>query len=313
MAFKRDGWFVRGILILAIAALAAGSVAFAFGGRSASRSHNTASTQTTEEQTAKLQGTIDGYTAVLEREPDNQTALIGIIEAKGALNDLQGTVEPLERLASLNPDVAEYAIVLAQTKQQLEDLEGAAQIYRSILTKQPGNMRALEGLIDLLLSQERAEAAVGLLQDTLTTAEQNNELTPGSIDKLSVKLLLGQVFAQQEKLDEALKIYDEAITDTKAASPTQPDFRPILAKGLVLHEKGETTSAQALFDEALALTPAQYKDAVQKRIEATIAAAAETTEAAEETIEPTDESTTAPSAEEGPDSTGDASVAPPVE
>lgn len=312
MAFKRDGWFVRGILILAIAALAAGSVAFAFGGRSTSRTPD-AATPTTADQTAKLQGTIDGYSAVLEREPDNQTALIGIIEAKIALQDLEGTVEPLERLAELNPGVAEYSIALAQTKQQLEDLEGAAQVYRQVLTQNPGNVPALEGLVALLISQERTEAAVGLLRDTLATADQNNEINPGSIDQLSVKLLLGQVFVEQEKLDDALKMYDEAIADAKTVSPTQPDFRPTLAKGLVLQDKGDTAGAKTLFDEALALAPTQYKDGVQNLINQ------KTAPAADASGEALPEGDAAGEVEAGEveagevESTGDAPVAPPAE
>lgn len=294
--------------MLAVAALAAGSVAFAFNGRGGGNHSNTpAAAQTTEDQTAKLQGTIDGYSAVLEREPDNQTALIGIIEAKIALNDLAGTVEPLERLANLNPTVAEYSIALAQTKQQLEDLEGAAQVYRRVLTQNPGNVPALEGLVALLISQERTEAAVGLLRDTLATADSNNEITPGSIDKLSVKLLLGQVFAEQKKFDDALKMYDEAITDTKTASPTQPDFRPTLAKGLILQEQGDTSGAKALFEEALALAPTQYKDGVQQLINQRTAEPA--TEGETETA-PSEEDT---SATEGAEATGDAPVAPPAE
>ena len=266
MAFKRDSWLVKGVLIVAVAAFVAVPVLFAFNGRTSSRGANTPPAQTAADETTKLQGTIDGYKAVLEREPDNQTALAGIIEAKIKLGDLKGSVEPLERLAALNPDTPEYSILLAQTKQQLKDLEGAAQIYRQVLTKNPGSVPALEGLVALLISQDRSEAAVGLLKDTLTTADQTNELSPGSVDKLSVKLLLGQVYVEQKKFDDALNMYDEAIADAKAASPTQPDFRPTLAKGLVLQEQGDETAAKALFDESLAMAPTQYKDGVQKLI-----------------------------------------------
>jgi tetratricopeptide (TPR) repeat protein len=266
VAFKRDSWLIKGVLFLAVAAFIAVPVLFAFNGRTSNRGANPPPAQATVNDTAKLQGTIDGYKAVLEREPENQTALAGIIEAKVALGDLEGSVEPLEKLAALNPDTPEYSILLAQTKQQLNDLEGAAQIYRRVLTKNPGSVPALEGLVALLVSQDRATAAVGLLQDTLNTADQTNELAPGSVDKLSVKLLLGQVYVEQQKYDDALKMYDEAIADAKAASPTQPDFRPTLAKGLVLQEKGDTTAAKTLFDEALGMAPTQYKDGVQKLI-----------------------------------------------
>lgn len=302
MAFKKDSWLVKGVLILAVAAFVAVPVLFLFNGRPSTGGAKTPPAQTTADETTKLQGTIDGYKAVLEREPDNQTALAGIIDAQNKLGNLEGVLEPLERLAELNPDTPEYSILLAQTKQQLNDLEGAAQIYRRVLTKNPGSVPALEGLVALLVSQERTEAAVGLLRDTLNTADQTNELAPGSVDKLSVKLLLGQVFVEQEKYDDALKMYDEAIADAKAASPTLPDFRPTLAKALVLQEKGDTTAAKTLFDEALGMAPTQYKDGVQKLIREKTAPAA----AAEEGKDAAEKS-------EGNGSSGELPAAPPAE
>ncbi len=318
MAFKRDSWLVKGVLFLAVAAFVAVPILFAFNGRTSNSGANPPPQQAAVDETTKLQGTIDGYKAVLEREPENQTALAGIIEAKIALGDLKGSVEPLEKLASLNPDTPEYSILLAQTKQQLDDLEGAAQIYRRVLTQKPGSIPALEGLVALLVSQDRATAAVGLLQDTLNTADQTNELAPGSVDKLSVKLLLGQVFVEQEKFDDALKMYDEAIADAKAASPTQPDFRPTLAKGLVLQEQGDKTAAKALFDEALGMAPTQYKDGVQKLIaEKTAPAGAAATSSPDKSGDseglgvPAPGAAPAPSA--APDAAGDPPVAPPAE
>ena len=266
MAFKKDSWLVRGVLILAVGAFVAVGFAGVFSGRASSRNGSSAPTQNTEDVTQQLQGQIEGYKLVLEREPNNPAALAGIIDAQIRLGDLEGAVEPLEKLAELNPETPEYSILLAQTKQQLEDLEGAAQVYRRVLTQNPGSVPALEGLVALLISQERTEAAVGLLRDTLNTADQTNELAPGSVDKLSVKLLLGQVFVEQTKYDEALKMYDEAIADAAAASPTQPDFRPTLAKGLVLKEQNKDEEAQVLFDQALGMAPTQYKDGVQRLI-----------------------------------------------
>jgi tetratricopeptide (TPR) repeat protein len=271
MAFKRDSWLMRGLLILAVTT----SSLFAFNTHAASQETSTGKDQPTADQIAQLQATINAYKVVLEREPDNQTALVGIIEAQISLGDFEATVAPLERLAELNPNVPEYAILIAQTKQQLGDLEGAAQIYRSVLTQNPGNVVALEGIVALLISQERTEAAVGLLQDTLASADQNNELAPGSVDKLSVKLLLGQVYVAQENYDDALRIYDEAIADARAATPAQPDFRPTLSKALVLQEIGDYSGAQALFEEALALVPAQYKEDVQQLIRERTAATAQ--------------------------------------
>ncbi|MEO0645529.1 MAG: tetratricopeptide repeat protein [Cyanobacteria bacterium J06650_10] len=305
MAFKKDSWLVRGVLIVAVAAFISVPIVLGLINRPQQNAGSAANSAPTADLTTQLQGEINGYTAVLGREPNNQTALRGLIDAKAALGDLEGTVEPLEKLAELNPTVPEYSIVLAQTKQQLQDLEGAAQIYRRVLTQTPGNVQALEGLVQLLVSQERTEAAAGLLRDTLATADASNEINPGSVDKLSVKLLLGQVFVAQQNYDEAITLYDETIAEAEAASPNQPDFRPTLAKALVLREKGDEAAAEPLFDAALALAPTQYKDGVRQLISEGTTPADDTAE-----TEATDTEATEDSTEETPAVEEEATEAP---
>ncbi|MBE9076654.1 tetratricopeptide repeat protein [Romeria aff. gracilis LEGE 07310] len=280
MILKRDSWIVRGILILAIVAFVGGSLAFVFSGprnRASGGPASTAQTATPEEQRAELEGRANGYALVLEREPNNQAALLGLVEARLALEDLPGVVEPLQKLAELNPAQPDYAVLLAQTKQQLGDLEGAAQVYRSVLTTNPGNMNALEGMVALLINQQRPQAAVGLLQDTLTTAEQANQIQPGSIDTTSVKLLLGQVYVEQERFQDAIAIYDEAIAAAAAQGEVQPDFRPTLAKALVLQRLGRMEEAQPLFDNALTMAPAEFKDSIEQLMSGNAADADATT------------------------------------
>ncbi|MEO1589860.1 MAG: tetratricopeptide repeat protein [Cyanobacteria bacterium J06632_22] len=273
MSVKRNRWLVGSILFVAVAALLAVSVGpfigAAFYPSPASQSANSSTSPTTgDDQRAELEGRAKGYELVLEREPNNLTALQGLVEARIALGDLPGVLEPLEKLAELNPDVPNYSVLLAQTKQQLGDLEGAAQVYRSVLTATPGNMEALQGLVTLLLSQQRPQAAVGLLQDTLKTSEQANEIQPGSIDTLSVKLLLGQVYVEQAKFDDALAVYDSAIEDAAATQTAEaPDFRPTLAKALVFREMGNEAEAQPLFEMALSMAPVQFKDRIQQLVD----------------------------------------------
>ncbi len=209
-------------------------------------------------QQQELEAQAKGYELVLQREPENQTALRGLLETRIRQGNVQGAIEPLEKLAKLNPDQADYTVLLAQAKQRVGDAEGAAQSYRDILKTQPGNVNALQGFVDLMLEQKRPEAAIGLLQDTLRGAETANKVTPGSIDVTSLQLLLGRVYAEQGRSDEAIAIYDEAIkTDSQ-------DFRPVLGKAIVLRTAGRTTEAEPLFTTAAALAPAQYKDQINQ-------------------------------------------------
>jgi tetratricopeptide (TPR) repeat protein len=210
------------------------------------------------EQQADLEAQAKGYELVVQREPQNVTALRGLLEVRLKQGDIQGAIAPLEQLAKLNPDQTNYAVLLAQAKQKIGDREGAAQTYRTILTSKPGDLNALQGLVSLLIEQNRPEAAVGLLQDTLKTATPINDIQPGSVDIISVQLLLGQVYANQQRYTEALTVYDESIKANKQ------DFRPVLAKALILKQQGKDAEAKPLFTTAASLAPAQYKDQVNQ-------------------------------------------------
>jgi tetratricopeptide (TPR) repeat protein len=210
------------------------------------------------DQRAQLEKQAEGYELVVQREPQNETALRGLLEAKLKLGDIKGAIVPLEQLTKLHPEQSDYAVLLAQAKQQTGDREGAAQTYRSILASKPGNMNALQGLVSLLVQQGRPEAAIGLLQDTLKTATSVNEMQPGTVDVGSVQLLLGQIYASQQRFTEALTIYDESIKANK------DDFRPVLAKALILKQQGKAEEAKSLFTTAVSLAPPQYKDQVKQ-------------------------------------------------
>ncbi|EDX72629.1 tetratricopeptide repeat domain protein [Coleofasciculus chthonoplastes PCC 7420] len=210
------------------------------------------------EQQDQLEEQAKGYELVLQREPQNQTALRGLLEAKLRLGDVEGAIAPLETLAELNPDQPEYGVLLAQAKEQTGDREGAAQAYRQILASQPGDINALKGLAALYIQQNRPEAAIGLLQETIKNAGQQNQTQPGRVDVSSVKLLLGEVYLSQQRFTETLTIYDELIEENPQ------DFRPVLAKALILRQQGKTEEAKPLFTTAVSLAPQEYKDQVKQ-------------------------------------------------
>ncbi|GAB1538757.1 tetratricopeptide repeat protein [Scytonema sp. NUACC21] len=231
---------------------------------STQQSSSSRSSLTSSEQKSKLEDAARGYEQVLQREPDNQTALRGLLETRLQLislgsGDIKSVIEPLERLAKLNPEQTRYSVLLAQAKQQIGDREGAAQAFRSVLESKPGDLNALQGMVALLLEQKRPEAAIGLLQETLNTATQANKIQPGSVDTVAVQVLLGNVYDSQKRYAQALAVYDRAIKNDKQ------DFRPVLAKAMLLKEQGKTEEAKILFTRAAALAPAQYKDEINQQ------------------------------------------------
>ncbi|MFN7518083.1 MAG: Tfp pilus assembly protein PilF [Dolichospermum sp.] len=274
MSESRNRWMVRVVLAFAVVAFVGVSVMpiITTFNKPQSLPQNQANTEnqgSSLQQKSKLEDQARGYELVLQKEPENQTALKGLLQARLQLlsqkspgevkpADIQVVIEPLEKLARLNPQKSEYGVLLAQAKQQIGDQEGAAQTYRTILTAKPTDLKALQGMVSLQLNQKRPEAAIGLLEESLTAAKKANATQPGSGDVIAIQILLGNVYAFQKQELQAISVYDQAINQEPQ------DFRPILAKAMLFKQQGKLAEAKPLFDKATALAPAQYKDEINK-------------------------------------------------
>lgn len=261
---KRNRWVVTTVVVLGILAFLIPTLAQvlpAFSPQSPSTAANSPAPNASASpaaQKAELEARAKGYESVLQREPDNPSALRGLLETRLGLGDVKGAIAPLEKLSKANPNETLYSVLLAQAKQQTGDREGAAQVYRDVLKTKPGDMSALNGLVGLLIQQQRPEAAVGLLQDTLKNAPQTNQVQANSVDVGSVQILLADVYVSQKRYDDAIAIYNDVEKANKQ------DFRPIVGKALVLKQQGKVEEAKPLFSKAAELAPAKYKDQINQ-------------------------------------------------
>ncbi|WP_299413278.1 tetratricopeptide repeat protein [Acaryochloris sp. IP29b_bin.148] len=272
MQKKSNRWFIWVFVVVAVVALFGFSFGSIFDSILSSRpspsptvpTAGTTPTPPAVSDTEKkdLQDLENGYLQILEKEPNNSDALLGLAEARSqmlkiGLKKEQDLIDPLEKLVELNPEQTQYKVLLAQTLQKAGKRESAAQTYRSILATQPGDMNALQGFVNLLVEQQRPAAAVELLETTLKNAPQANQVKPNSINDSAVKLLLGQVYTGQKQFDQALAVYDKLIANDPK------DFRPVFAKAILLKEQGKAKEANILFNSAEKLAPGQYKDQIK--------------------------------------------------
>jgi tetratricopeptide (TPR) repeat protein len=215
----------------------------------------------------------EGYQLVLKRDPNNPTVLQGLLETRLKLiqqgvRQPKDVIEPLEKLVKLNPGQPLYPILLGQAQEKSGNGTAAAGTYRTVLDQQPTNTEALQRYVTLLLQQNQPAAAFDVLQKSSAAAKQVNQQQPNSADLPAIELLMGDVYLAQQKTGEAIALYDRL----QKESPN--DFRPVVAKGIVLKNQGKNTEALTLFKSAQALAPAQVKDKIQQLIASTQGGAA---------------------------------------
>lgn len=78
----------------------------------------TATVVSVEEQ---LQKRARGYEGVLEREPENVTALEGLVKVRLEMGDRKRAIAPLEKLVGLYPERDDYQVVLEQARLEVKD------------------------------------------------------------------------------------------------------------------------------------------------------------------------------------------------
>ena len=74
-----------------------------------------------QSQNAQLQAEEKGFATVLKREPNNQTALRGLVEIRMQRGDIAGTRSALAQLVKLNPTDPQYKEFLAAIDKQIAD------------------------------------------------------------------------------------------------------------------------------------------------------------------------------------------------
>ena len=257
---KRSPWVYLGLFLMIGALLIFSISPLVSSILQQSRVDNAAATPL-DANTRRLEAEALGYELVLEREPDNINALQGLLENRLRQSNLKDAIAPLERLSQLIPEQIEYTLLLAQTKQQLQDYEGASNLYRNLLASNPLDIRTLKGLSDLFMLQKRDAEAIQTVQNAITQAIKIRGADPSeenSANVTSVQLLLGEIYLQQNRVEEAIALYD----NISQMSPD--DFRPVLAKDIVLNKQGKPQAAEPLFQQALLLAPTQYKETIKQ-------------------------------------------------
>jgi thioredoxin-like negative regulator of GroEL len=113
--------FTKVFVILAGLAFLGSSVAGLSGSIGSSMNEPAATEKAAQSQSAQLAAEEKGFAAVLQREPNNQTALKGLVSSRLKSGDIAGTRTALAQLVKLNPTERQYKELLAAIEKQVAD------------------------------------------------------------------------------------------------------------------------------------------------------------------------------------------------
>ena len=184
MSQPRRRWFISVVLVLAVIGFVGFSmfplISSAFKENQLSTGATPpASSQTLEtSQKSQLEQQARGYELVLEREPDNQTALRGLVEARIQLRDIKGAIAPLEKLAASNPNQTEVRLILGQLYATQQRYDDAIAVYDQAIKASDQDFRPVLAKASILKQQGLTEQAKSLFENAaaLAPAEYKDEI-----------------------------------------------------------------------------------------------------------------------------------------
>ena len=172
-----------------------------------------------------------------------------------ALNRKDEALSLSERLADQHPERPALRLVLAEIRRDQNDRSGAEREVRQLLNQNPNNIEALQLMALLQVESGRGALAVSQLQAAFDQAnkpalkEEAPKLEAPKPELLDIGLLLANVLQRQGQPGQA-----EALL-IRLANAFPKDQTPILARALLLQERGNTSGAQAAIAQARALKP----------------------------------------------------------
>ena len=175
-----------------------------------------------------------------------------LLELLIALNRKGEALSLSERLADQQPERPALRLVLAELRRDQNDRSGAEREVRQLLNQNPNNTEALQLMALLQVESGRGVLAVSQLQAAFDEASKP-ALKPEAPkpEALDIGLLLANVLQRQGQAGQA----EALLIRLTAAFPK--DQTPILARALLLQERGNTSGAQAAIAQAKALKPGQ--------------------------------------------------------
>ncbi|MDD9971571.1 MAG: tetratricopeptide repeat protein [Myxococcales bacterium] len=174
------------------------------------------------------------------------------------LKDWTGAKQAFEKAIQLEPGIFKAYYKLAQVHEQLDDQQSALQRYTEAVQKGPRFLEAYSALGRLYADLGYLDQATQVLQEALKVA------LPGTEEEAQAHHLLGTVYQEQQK-------FDQAVAEFKAALAVVPGMRDALfSLGWTYHLLNNKEEAKRFLkrfvDVAGAEAPAHYVKAARDKL-----------------------------------------------
>lgn len=174
------------------------------------------------------------------------------------LKDWNNAKQAFEKAIALEPELFKAYYKLAQANEQLDDQQSALKNYTAAIEKGPRFLEAYNALGRLYADLNYLDQSVQVLTEALKVA------LPGTEEEAQAHHLLGTVYQQQKK-------FNDAVREFKAALAVVPGMRDALfSLGWTYQLMGQKDEAkrylQKFVDVAGAEAPAHYVKAARDKI-----------------------------------------------
>lgn len=170
-----------------------------------------------------------------------------LLELLVALERRQQAITVLEQLADQQPQRWGLRLLLAELRRAEGDRSGATRELRQLLHNRPDQIEALQLYSLLLLEQGQGREALQRVQASY--ARQSQGQLRG--EALGTGLLLAELLQRQGTPGQA----EALLIKLAAAFPADP--KPLLARALLLQQRGDLKGAQNSLAQARSLRPSQ--------------------------------------------------------
>ncbi|KAI3698471.1 hypothetical protein L2E82_42043 [Cichorium intybus] len=185
----------------------------------------------------------------LESNSEAISAMKTVLEEKLEAGEDEESLKILKKLVSAQPENLDWKFLMARLLNEMGDVESARVALEEILTQNPLSFEALFENALLMDSCGEGEAVIKRLEKALEIAEEEKK----EKEARDVRLIIAQVQFLQKNIDEALRSYDELLTE----DPN--DFRPYFCKGMIYSLMDKNDEAKVQFAKYRELSPKKFE------------------------------------------------------